>query len=142
MGQTETSKHVSDDGSFRRKRASPLPHVGVTEQSAVPAQAVAWAHREPICCRNTTYDQKARSKPADAFEGNDPRSEGGTDKHAKKEDGSAKSAERRWFVALVNGVARHPAGHGSTAVHPTPSVDTFVPRRSLRGHPPRYAAFN
>jgi hypothetical protein len=48
---------------------------------------------------------------------NDPRSEGGTDKHAKKEDGSAddkarRSAERRRFLVLVAGV-HHPAGHGS-----------------------------
>jgi hypothetical protein len=36
-GQSETLNHVCDGDSFRRKRASPVPHVGVTEQSAVPA---------------------------------------------------------------------------------------------------------
>jgi putative tryptophan/tyrosine transport system substrate-binding protein len=52
-GQKETKKHVRCHGSFRRKRPwLPRGHVGVTEQSAVPAQAVnpAWAHREQICC--------------------------------------------------------------------------------------------
>jgi hypothetical protein len=38
-GQSATPKHVSDGDSFRRKRASPPPHVGVTQQSAVLAQA-------------------------------------------------------------------------------------------------------
>jgi hypothetical protein len=54
-GQNEPSKHVRCSGSFRRKRASPPPHVGVTEQYAVPAQAgrPTWAHRG---------GQQARSK--------------------------------------------------------------------------------
>jgi SAM-dependent methyltransferase len=40
-GQDEPSRHVRVGGSFRRKRASPPPHVGVTQQSAVrPARKI------------------------------------------------------------------------------------------------------
>jgi hypothetical protein len=64
VGQNEPSKHVRCRGSFRRKRALPPPHVGVTEQSAVLALASLGLTKNQSVAEIQHVGQMARSKPA------------------------------------------------------------------------------